>query len=143
MTVRVERRFDVEAPVEDVWAFISDPGNRARAVSVVDTFETRDDTTIWHISLPIPLLRKTIAVRTKDVELDPPQFVKFQGNSRAFDVEGSHRIEATESGSSVTNVFSVSGRMPGVERFFRRNLDGELKNLERALKRHVRREGDS
>ncbi|MFB6153765.1 MAG: SRPBCC family protein [Halodesulfurarchaeum sp.] len=139
MTVRVERRFDVGAPVDEVWAFLSDPGNRASAVSVVDTFEKRGETTIWHISLPIPLIRKTIPVKTQDVEKEPPEFVKFRGTSRAFDVEGTHRVEATDDGARVTNAFSVDGRMPGVERFFRRNLDGELKNLERALKTHLNR----
>lgn len=137
MTARVERRFNVEAPVEDVWEFISDPANRARAISVVDSFERRGETTIWHIKLPIPFIRTTIKVRTKDVERTEPTFVRFKGRSSAFSVEGSHRIQAEETGSSILNTFIVDGRAPGVEGFFRRNLDGEITNLERALKSHL------
>jgi carbon monoxide dehydrogenase subunit G len=139
MSARVERRFQVDAPAEAVWEFISDPTNRARAISVVDSFDQRGDETIWHIRLPIPLIRKTIAVRTRDTEVNAPHFVRFRGQSSAFDVEGEHRIDPQENVTSVHNVFVVNGRAPGVEGFFRRNLDSELKNLERALKAHLRR----
>ena len=50
---------------------------------------------------------------------------------------GEHTIEATETGSRLVNEFVVDGRVPGVERFFKRNLDGEMENLERALRRAV------
>ena len=43
MTVRLERAFDFDAPPEQVWAFISDPGNRADAISVVDSWEITND----------------------------------------------------------------------------------------------------
>lgn len=137
MTARVERRFRVEAPIEEVWSFIEDPANRARAISVVDSFDERGDTMIWHIKLPIPLVRKTISVRTKDIEVEPPTFVRFKGKASAFSVEGKHRIETEENTTSILNTFIVDGRIPGVEGFFRRNLDGEITNLERALKSHL------
>lgn len=137
MTARVERRFHVDASVEDVWEFLVDPGNRAAAIGVVESFDRRGDTTIWHIELPIPLVHKTIPVRTRDVTVEPPEFVRFRGKSSAFDVEGEHRIEADGDGTSVLNTFVVDGRAPGIERFFRRNLDGEITNLERALKSYL------
>ena len=138
MTARVERRFHVDATEEAVWEFIADPANRARAISVVDHFDRQGKITIWHLRLPIPLIRRTIKVRTKDVELDPPRFVRFQGKSSAFTVQGEHRIEPEENGVSVSNTFIVDGRAPGVERFFKRNLDGEITNLENALKSYLR-----
>lgn len=137
MTARVERRFSVQGTVADVWEFIADPANRARAISVVEHFEQRGDTTIWHIRLPIPFIRKTFPVKTRDVEREPPEFVRFKGTSSTFNVEGEHRIEGTDSGATINNVFVVEGRAPGVEGFFRRNLDGEITNLERALKSHL------
>ena len=70
MTVRVRRAFEFEAPAERVWEFISDPGKRAGAISVV-----RD--------------------------------------------------------------YDVDGRLPGVERFFKKRLDAELDNLETALRRDL------
>ena len=79
MTVRVERTFELSVSPEDVWAFISDPEKRADAISVVDSYTTDGDTTTWHVSLPIPVVRSTIDVETRDVEVDPPTFMKFVG----------------------------------------------------------------
>ncbi|MFB6114469.1 MAG: SRPBCC family protein [Halodesulfurarchaeum sp.] len=141
MSVRVQRRFTVAASVSDVWDFISDPTARARAISVVDRFEQRGETTIWYIELPIPLVRKTIRVVTRNEEVDPPEYVRFTGSSKAFTVEGEHTIHESDDGDvSVDNVFVVEGRVPGVETFFRRNLDSELDNLERAMKSAIRNE---
>lgn len=140
MTVRVERAFDIEASPENIWEFIADPGHRARAISVVDRFERRGETTIWYISLPIPLIRTTIRVRTKDVVREEPTFVKFEGRSTAFDVTGEHRITQQNDATRVSNVFVVDGRAPGIERFFERNFDSEIRNLERALRGYVAEE---
>lgn len=137
MTARVEREFSVSAPADTVWEFISDPANRARAISVVDHFEITNGTTTWHISLPIPVVKKTIPVRTRTVELTPPEYVRFEGNSSLFDVMGEHRISQTDEKTRIVNTFTVDGHAPGVEAFFRRNLDGEIKNLERALRDHL------
>lgn len=137
MTVRVERTIELPADPRRVWEFISDPSNRARSISVVSDFtvDGSDDTIVtWHIDLPIPVISRTIAVRTQDVERDPPEFVKFEGRSKVLNVTGEHFITASDGGSRLRNSFVVEGRLPGVERFFRKNLDAELKNLERTLR---------
>jgi len=135
MTVRVSRTFDLNAPVEDVWAFISDAEKRAGAISVVDTFEVHGGgQATWHVALPIPMIRSTISVDTEEVERDPPNRVKFVGKSRAFRVTGEHTITETEDGCRLANEFVVDGRLPGVESFFERNFDAELSNLEDALR---------
>ncbi|MFB6125077.1 MAG: SRPBCC family protein [Halanaeroarchaeum sp.] len=139
MTVRVERSFDVDAPPEAIWEFIADPAERAKAISVVDSFDLRGETTVWHIRLPIPFIRTTVSVRTKDVERREPSYVKFKGTSSAFTVVGEHEITEREDTSSVRNLFVVDGRAPGVESFFKRNFDDEITNLERALRAHLER----
>jgi carbon monoxide dehydrogenase subunit G len=134
MTVRVERTFELSVSPEDVWAFISDPEQRADAISVVDSYTSRGDTTTWHVELPIPVVRSTIDVETRDVEVDPPTFVKFVGKSGIFNVTGEHEIrEVGGGGSTLTNRFVVDGKVPGVEQFFKRNLDDELDRLQRKL----------
>lgn len=135
MTVRVERVVEVPASPERVWAFISEPENRARSVSVVTDYELDDDgrKTTWHVRLPIPLLDRAVRVATEDVERRPPEYVKFVGRSKVFSVTGEHDIEAVDGGSRLTNRFVVEGRLPGVEQFFKRNLDRELENLEKTL----------
>ena len=135
MTVRVERTMTVPASPARVWEFIGDPDHRARPISVVEEWEVHDDgRATWHIALPIPILDRTIAIETEDVERRDPEYVRFIGRSRVMRVQGEQELEPTEDGGTrVTNRFVVDGKLPGVERFFKRNLDGELRNLERAL----------
>lgn len=129
MVTDVERTFHVDAPVEDVWELIADPEVRAKAISVVDSYDVNGDELVWHLELPIPALRRTIAVRTRDVERDEPRFVQFVGRSKVMDVRGEHELTATNGGCSVRNQFVVEGKFPGVERFFKSNIDGEIDNL--------------
>ena len=139
MTVRVRRTFEFEAPGEAVWEFIADPAKRAEVISVVERFDLDPDgrTATWHIRLPLPLLNSTVPVETEDVVREEPSYVKFVGRSRVLRVTGEHTIEETENGSRLINEFVVDGRLPGVESFFKRNLDRELTNLERALREEL------
>jgi len=139
MTVRVERTMTVSAPPERVWEFISDPAQRARPISVVEDWEiTGDDTATWHLSLPIPLVNRTITIETEDVERREPEYVRFLGRSKVMRVQGEQELSATdEGGTEVTNRFVVDGKLPGVERFFKRNLDDELQHLETALREYL------
>lgn len=135
MTVRVEREVELNTSPEDVWKFIADPEKRARPISVIDNFEiTSENTAIWHIRLPIPLVNRTATIKTEDTDRDPPTYVRFVGRSSVLRVVGEHEIEPTEHGTRLTNRFTVDGNVPGVERFFKRNLDSELDNLENALR---------
>jgi carbon monoxide dehydrogenase subunit G len=136
MTVRVERTFELAAPPADVWAFIADPRKRAEPISVVEEFEvTGDRTAVWHVALPIPYTDRTIAVETEDTRVDEPRFVEFVGRSRAMNVQGEHTLEPTDDGGTrLVNRFVVDGKVPGVERYFKGKLDGELENLERAIR---------
>ncbi|MFC7199850.1 SRPBCC family protein [Halospeciosus flavus] len=132
MTVRVERTFELSLPLETVWEFIADPAKRASAISVVDDYESDGERGVWHVRLP--LLGRTIDVETRDVERDPPRYVKFVGESSVFQVTGEHELEATDEGCRLTNRFVVDGRLPGVETFFEQRLDEELTNIERAIR---------
>ncbi|WP_136588875.1 SRPBCC family protein [Salinigranum halophilum] len=140
MTVRVQRTFEFDAPGERVWEFISDPGKRAEAISVVERFDVSDDgrRATWHIALPIPVISQTAEVETKDIVVEPPRYVKFVGKSSVMRVTGEHTIETVDDDSCrLRNEFVVDGRLPGVERFFKKNLDRELRNLEQALRRDL------
>ncbi|WP_254543783.1 CoxG family protein [Halomarina pelagica] len=138
MTVRVERTIELDAPPEDVWDFISDPEKRARPISVVTDFETTGErTATWYVELPIPLVKRTIAVETRETTVDPPRYVRFVGRSKVMRVVGEHELEPTDGGTRLTNRFVVDGKLPGVERFFKRNLDAELDNLEAAIREQV------
>ncbi|MWG35871.1 SRPBCC family protein [Halomarina oriensis] len=138
MTVRVERTFDLDASPESVWAFISDPRKRAEPISVVDEFEvTGEGTATWHVKLPIPLVNRTTTIETRETDVEPPEYVRFVGRSKVMRVVGEHELTPHDGGTRLTNRFTVDGKLPGVEKYFERNLDGELDNLERALRREL------
>ncbi|MFB6197992.1 MAG: SRPBCC family protein [Halobacteriaceae archaeon] len=137
MPVRVSRTIELDVSQESAWDFISDPAQRATAISVVDSYETQGDVTLWRVRMPIPVLNRTITVETRDVQRDPPRYVKFTGTSRVLNVIGEHTIEKTDVGCQLVNEFVVEGKLPGVEAFFERNLNDELENLERHLRREV------
>jgi len=138
MTVRVERSFELPADRERVWEFIADPAQRAGAISVVSEFSVHDDgTATWHLDLPLPLVDRTIRVETRDETVREPEYVEFSGRSKVMNVVGEHELVETADGTRLVNTFVVDGRLPGVERFFERNLDGELDNLEAALQEYL------
>jgi carbon monoxide dehydrogenase subunit G len=135
MTVTVERTLEFDAAPKDVWAFISDAQKRAEAISVVDSYEVVGENRVtWEVELPIPVVQKTTAVRTRDVDRRDEEFVRFVGRSKVLRVVGEHEIEPTPEGCRLVNRFRVDGKLPGVESFFKRNLDSELDNLESALR---------
>jgi carbon monoxide dehydrogenase subunit G len=138
MTASIERVFEIPAPPDDVWAVIADPEKRARPISVVSDFEsTGDRTAIWHVSLPIPRIDRTIEVKTEDIEIDAPKYVRFVGRSKAMNVRGEHHLDSIDTGTRLTNRFRVDGRLPGVETYFKRKLDDELANLEAAIREEL------
>lgn len=134
MVVRAERVVDVPAPRERVWEFIDDPEKRARPISVVEDFELLEDgRAVWHVALPIPITNRTLRVETEDRNRTPPEYVEFIGTSKAFRVIGRHELTDSNGHTKLRNSFEVDGRLPGVERFFKKNIDAELKNLESAI----------
>lgn len=140
MTVRVSRTFTVPLPQADAWDLLSDPAVRAEAISVVERYESHDEGNnemTWHVSLPIPAVRTTMAVETADIDRDPPDFVEFEGRSRIMHVIGEHELSTVEDGTRIVNRFAVDGSVPGLERFFKRNLDAELDNFEQLLQDYI------
>lgn len=142
MTVEVERAFEVGAPIGEVWEQLADERKRAETISVVDSFEVRTQNgrreVVWHLRLPIPFVDSTVAVRTRDIEREPPRYVKFVGRSKVMAVTGEHELSETAAGTHIVNRFVVDGKVPGVERFFERNIDGEIENFRQTLLQHVR-----
>ncbi len=140
MTVREERVLEVAAPPAAVWEAIADPELRANAISVVSRYELDapdGSEATWHLELPIPLLGRLVPVHTEERVREPPNRVEFVGHSRVMRIRGEHVVEPTETGTRVTNRFVVDGKVPGIERFFRSNLDTEMENLERAIRERL------
>jgi carbon monoxide dehydrogenase subunit G len=79
------------------------------------------------------VIRGTIGVETEEVERDPPRSVRFVGRSKGLRVVGEHELEEIDGGTRLHNRFQVEGKLPGVETYFKRNLEGELANLQSAI----------
>ena len=137
MTVDVERVYDVTATVEEAWSLLSDPAMRAKGLTMVESYEQVGAETIWHLRLPIPGLRKTASVRTRDVERSPPTYVKFTGDAKIMHVQGEHELTETDTGCRIRNRFVVDGRLPGVESFFKRGIDREIERMLQGLGENV------
>jgi carbon monoxide dehydrogenase subunit G len=138
MTVRIERVVEVPAAREAVWEFISDPEKRARPISVVTDFELLEDGRAnWYLKLPIPVINRTITVETEETTTRPPSRVEFTGKSKVMRVLGEHDLESLDGGTRLTNRFTVEGKVPGVERFFKRNMESEFDNLEAAIREEL------
>ncbi len=134
MDSRDERDVTIQAPRERVWEFNDDAEKRARPVSIVEDFELLSESeAAWEVSLPIPLSDRTLRVETEDQNRTPPEYVEFVGNSKAFRVIGEHELTEVDGEPELRLSFSVDGRVPGVERFFKKNIDAELENLEQAI----------
>lgn len=135
MTVRVERTFELSAPIEDVWEVITDHEKRAHSISVIEDFEMDNEThATWHLNAPIPAIDQTIAIDTEDTDRDPPEYVKFIGQSRILHVVGEHRLKSSDGKTHATNRFTVEGEVPGIERYFEQNFADELENLETTVR---------
>lgn len=138
MSTIVERTYQVDASPAEIWELIADPALRAEAISVVDRFEQDGEETIWHLKMPLRAIPGTIKVRTRDVERDPPRYVRFAGTSAIMDIAGEHEITETADGCEVTNRFRVDGKFPGVEHFFENNIDTEIENMTKLVADRLR-----
>ncbi|MFB6186623.1 MAG: SRPBCC family protein [Halobacteriaceae archaeon] len=137
MTTTTERSFVIDAPIEDIWEIISDPAIRADSISVVEDYEILNGQAVWHLSLPIPVVNQTVKVKTRDVKTDPPRYVKFIGSSSVMEVTGEHELTETPDGCQIRVSFRVNGKLPGVERFFSKNIDKEINNLHNRLEKEL------
>lgn len=134
MTAEVERAAVVDVDVETVWELLADPEQRAAAISVVASHEIigsneAGDEIRWNVELPIPMLDETIAVRTRETEKRPPEYVEYVGESAVFSMTGEHELREHEKGAWVWSKFTVDSSIPGVESYFQSTIDDEIDNL--------------
>ena len=138
MAREVRRVLAIDGSIDAVWNILSDPAVRAEAIGLVESYTVENDTTVtWHVRLPIPLVRSTVPVTTTDTTREPPELVEFTASSTAFKLRGRHRLETVDGQTHVENVFAIDGFVPGLERFFVRHLDQELKSLQTTLRREL------
>lgn len=130
MALEVERETTFDHPADAVWALLSDQGERAEAVSFVDSSEVRgEDAATWRLKVPTPLTEGTFPMEIEDVETDPPRHLKFRGDSEPLDLLGELWLDRSGDGSRIRVRLRLEGNLPGVETFLRGTFDDELRHL--------------
>ena len=105
--------FDVNAPVDRVWSFLSDmrkvggcvPG--VEAVDVID--ERRAD---WTLKVKIGPLSQTLKVETETSERVAPSRAQFRGRSENMEMTGTIRLEPKGDRTEVTYTMAVQAKGP-------------------------------
>src|SRR5207245_10529349 len=101
--------FEVRAPIERVWAFVSDMRKIGRCVPGVQSVEILDETRArWNLKVKIGPLSQDIAVLTETLDQVPLKHGKFRRHAENMDITGtidlasarkSRRVKYTSTGT--------------------------------------------
>src|SRR5947209_9367155 len=89
--------FEVRAPIERVWAFVSDMRKIGRCVPGVQSVEILDETRArWNLKVKIGPLSQDIEVLTETLEQVPLKHGKFRGQAENMDITGTIDLRSEE-----------------------------------------------
>lgn len=137
-----ERTFEVRAPADRVWAFLSDferlgpclPG--CTGVDVLSATEAN-----WQMDTKVGFIRKRFVVRTRTTEMDAPTHAAWTGESDDITTAGTIDVRPlTPDRSEVTYNGTVKAQGPArqvLNRYFKarlgRDIDAFVANVRAAL----------
>src|SRR5437867_12538818 len=91
--------FDVTAPIEKVWAFLSDTRQVGRCVPGVDRIEGLDATHArWDLTVKIGPLSQTLKVTTETLEQVPLRRGRFRASADSIDMTGTSGLASSRPG---------------------------------------------
>ncbi len=134
-----ERTFDVQAPADEVWQFLSDftqlgaclPG--CERVEIVSAHEAD-----WHMERKVGFLRKRFVVRTHTTDFVEPQYASWTGESKELSLSGRVDVRPLASRrTSVTYQGAVRAKGPAkqiLNRYFRSRLDRDIDEFVRNVR---------
>jgi len=131
--------FDVHAPVDRVWAFLSDMrkvGGCVPGVQSVDVIDERRAT--WNLKLKIGPLSQQIRVETETVEQVPPSRGRFRGVAENMEILGT--IELAPKGDHTAVVYTMNVQTKGplariMDNFMRSRLSAQTEDFAANVKR--------
>jgi carbon monoxide dehydrogenase subunit G len=126
--------FRVEAPIEEVWDFLSSLERVGSCVPGVEEVNILDDRTAdWTVKIKIGPLSQTMKVRTETTEQTPPTRGVFKGTGELMDVMGYLDLRKVSSGETeVTYRMEVNAKGPlgkVIENFMKGRLDRETREF--------------
>lgn len=99
--------FDVRAPVDRVWSFLSDVRKVGSCVPGVENIEIVDEKrATWDLKVKIGPLSQTMRVATETLEQVPPSRARFKGVADNADILGT--IELTPKGDATEVVYTMN-----------------------------------
>ncbi len=104
--------FDVRAPLDRVWSFLSDMRSVGSCVPGVQTVEVVDDRHAkWTLKVKIGPLSQTVKVNTETIEQVAPSRARFRGVADSMEMLGT--IELRPAGDSTSVAYTMVATAKG------------------------------
>ncbi|OGS48740.1 MAG: hypothetical protein A3K68_03880 [Euryarchaeota archaeon RBG_16_68_13] len=105
--------FEVGAPVNRVWDFLSDMRKIGQCIPGVESIEIHDERrATWHLKVKLGPLSQQIRVETESLEKVPPSRAKFIGRADNMNMTGTIVLEPRGEGTAVTYTMNVETKGP-------------------------------
>ena len=133
--------FDVNAPVEKVWSFLSDMQQVGRCVPGVENVEVLDAMHArWTLTVKIGPLSQTIKVLTETLEQIPLRRGRFRAEAENIAMIGATELTPAGKGTRIVYTMAVNAKGPLariMDNFMRTKLKSQTEefaaNVKRAL----------
>ena len=131
--------FDVNAPVDRVWTFLSDMRKVGSCVPGVQSVEVLDDKRAqWNLRIKIGPLSQQIEVMTETLEQVPLSHGKFRGQANNMDMTGTIDLTPTGNATKVTYTMAVQAKGP-LARIMDNFMKSKLKSQTEEFAANVKR----
>ena len=105
--------FEVRAPVDKVWSFLSDMRKVGSCVPGVQNIAILDDKrATWDLKVKIGPLSQTMKVATETLEQVPPSRARFKGVADNADMLGTIELAPSGEATQVTYTMNVTAKGP-------------------------------
>ena len=114
--IETDHRFVVEAPLREVWSYVSDISNWASSMPGYESFEETDDRhSTWVLKVALGALTRTTRLNVTIDDQREPDFISFSLEGANDPVSGRGSFAATATGPRQTSVvvtLAIAGRGP-------------------------------
>jgi len=105
--------FEVRAPIDRVWSFLSDMRKVGSCIPGVQDVEILDDRHAkWGLKMKIGPLSQTLTVMTETLETIPPSRARFKGVADQADMLGTIELAPKGETTQVTYTMHVTAKGP-------------------------------
>ncbi len=131
--------FDVQAPLDRVWSFLSDMEKVGRCIPGVQAVRIRDDAHAeWELRLKIGPLHQELNVETETLERIEPSRARFRGVADNMEMTGTIELEPKGNSTRVTYTMSVQAKGPLariMDNFMKSKLNAQTEEFAKSVRR--------